>query len=215
MTLDTVQGDCNMLLNALEKRAMNSPLRLLTQRWLDVALFLRHADGLQGRRVLEMGIGRGRGISMILEHFSVARVEGFDLDPDMVARARHHLRHRCRHVGLWVGDAARIPVPAHRYAAVFDFGIIHHVPLWREALDEAVRVVEPGGRLFLFEMLAGFVDHPWARRLMLHPREDRFDYATLREALLSRGLRILEQRRWGEVCAWFVVQRQPFQEPPR
>ena len=44
------------------------------------------------------------------------------------------------------------------YDAVFDFGIIHHIPRWREALDEVARVLKPGGRFFFEEVLRDALD---------------------------------------------------------
>ncbi len=38
-----------------------------------------------------------------------------------------------------VGDAARIPASDAHFDGVFDFGIIHHVPDWRESIAELER----------------------------------------------------------------------------
>jgi ubiquinone/menaquinone biosynthesis C-methylase UbiE len=45
-----------------------------------------------------------------------------------------------------------IAVPDSRYDAVFDFGIIHHVPDWRAAVAEVARVLRPQGRFYAEEV---------------------------------------------------------------
>ncbi|MBF0590432.1 MAG: methyltransferase domain-containing protein [Magnetococcales bacterium] len=185
---------------------MNSPARLATQRWMDVRLFKRHCRGLQGRKALEMGIGRGRGMGLILEHFGPRAVDGFDLDPDMVVKAAHYLKNKKGQV--WVGDACHMPVKTASYSAVFDFGIIHHIPNWQQALAETARVLEPGGRFFSFEMLSGFIDHPLSRALLDHPQQERFDHAAYCLALQQEGFRLIEHSHLGQVCGWYVAERQ-------
>ncbi len=37
---------------------------------------------------------------------------------------------------IWTGDVCSIAKPSAFYDAVFDFGIVHHVPAWRQALSE-------------------------------------------------------------------------------
>ena len=60
----------------------------------------------------------------------------FDMDPYMVSRARRRLTTHDPRPVVWVGDASAISVPDSSYDAVFDFGIIHHVPDWRGVLME-------------------------------------------------------------------------------
>lgn len=79
-------------------------------------------------------------------------------------------------VRLWAGDAERIDAPDGAYDAVFDFGIVHHIPSWRAALSEITRVLAPGGRFFAEEVMRSFIHNPVWRRLLDHPMEDRFGW---------------------------------------
>lgn len=142
-----------MLLNRVEKALMNNPLRAALQRHYEAPLLERLGGRLPGKRALEIGCGRGIGTEIILRRFAAAEVHAFDLDPDMVERARRRLAHAAPgRVKLWAGDATRIAAPDAAYDAVFDFGIIHHVPDWRAAVSEVRRVLKPGGRFFFEEV---------------------------------------------------------------
>ena len=129
---------------------------------------------MQGGHALEVGCGRGVGAKLVLDMFGADRVDGFDLDPHMVGLANRRLRPHGDRVRLWVGDVTRLPKADATYDAVFDFGIIHHVPNWRDALKEVYRVLKPGGRFYAEEVLVDYIMNPFWRILLDHPMEDRF-----------------------------------------
>jgi ubiquinone/menaquinone biosynthesis C-methylase UbiE len=74
----------------------------------------------------------------------------FDLDAEMVERARVRLSGRFPRLSFAQADVLAIPVSAATFDAVFDFGAVHLVPDWKSALLETRRVLKPGGR-FYFE----------------------------------------------------------------
>src|SRR5947209_419033 len=134
-----------MLLNAAEKLVVNNPLRRMVQKFYEVPLLLRMAHRLDGKSALEIGCGQGFGIEMILSQFGAARVSGIDLDPDMVVRAQKRIRRYADRVDVSPGDVTGIRFADGSFDAVFDFGIIHHVPVWQDAIGEIKRVLKPGG----------------------------------------------------------------------
>jgi len=186
---------------------MNNPVRAAVQRWVEAPRLLRLGGRVPGAHVLEMGCGRGVGTELIFDAFGAARVDAFDLDPDMVSLARRRLAHRGDRVRLWVGDATRIPAGDGAYRAAFDFGIVHHVPAWRDVLDETWRVLAPGGRFYVEEVLARFIHHPIWRRVLEHPMEDRFDLPALVGALDARGFRVLGARSLFDQFCWVVAEK--------
>jgi SAM-dependent methyltransferase len=183
-----------MKLNAVERVLVNSPARdvLLrrTMRWLHDA-----ACAPQLERVLEVGCGQGSGGREIARRFRPRALDGFDLDPAQVTRARARLPA----ARLWVGDAERIGAADGAYDAVFELAILHHVPGWRSALGEIRRVLRPGG-LFLFEELSRelFSDVPVVsallRRYTVHPWDAMFDFPAFRRGLADAGLRLAALR---------------------
>lgn len=194
-----------MILGRLEFLLMNNPLRAAVQRHFEARRFLRMGGPLPRARVLEIGCGRGVGAEVILDVFGAAEVDAFDLDPRMVALAQRRLASRAQKVRLWVGDAAAINSPEAAYDAVFDFGIIHHVPNWRDVLVEVQRVLKPGGLLFAEEPLAGLLNHPLMHRLFAHPVEDRFEAADFRSAVRAAGLAALKEEHLWHTMFWFVA----------
>lgn len=194
-----------MLLNRLEFALMNNPVRAAVQRHFESRRLLSMAGPMNGGRALEIGCGQGVGTQLILEVFKADSVDAFDLDPRMVALARR--RSRVSNVRFWIADASAIPTPSATYDAVFDFGIIHHIPDWRPAVREVARVLKPGGRFYVEEILAAFIDHPITRRLMDHPQAGRFDAQTFAAALEDAGMAVDAQKEmWGSV-GWFVATR--------
>lgn len=180
-----------MKLNAVEKALMNNPVRAALQRHYEAPLLERLGGTVDGARVLEVGCGRGVGTQLILERFRAAHVAAFDLDPDMVNTARHRLAsHIPDRVALSVGDVTAIDAVDASFDAVFDFGIIHHVPDWATALREIKRVLKPDGR-FYFEEVTRHALRRWSYRTFLdHPKHDRFSGPEFITACEDTGLAV-------------------------
>lgn len=186
-----------MLLNSVERALMNNPVRAAIQRHWEGPLLERLGGRVPGARVLEIGCGRGVGTEIILERFGAARVDAFDIDPDMVSAARRRLAHFGDRVTVAVGDAEAIPAETAAYDAVFDFGILHHLPDWRRGVAEVARVLRMGGR-FYFEEVTRHALRRWSARTFLdHPRGDRFMGDEFVRLLGYEGLRVDD--RWVEV----------------
>ena len=202
-----------MQLNRLEKWMMNNPVRARMQR-REARELLKMGGPVAGGHVLEVGCGRGVGTEIVLDVFGAARVDAFDLDPDMVRRAQQRLASRGDRVRIWQGDATRIDAPDASYDAVFDFAIIHHVPSWRDALAEIARVLKPGARFYCEEILRDFIEHPVWRRLLDHPMDDRFDHDEFRAALEGGGFEMVESRDVRGQMAFFVAEKPPAAAQP-
>ena len=180
-----------MKLNTVEKALMNNPVRALVQWYYESALMERLGGRVEGGLVLEIGCGRGVGTEIIFERFRAREVHAFDLDSDMVKQARRRLsRYSPERLHLFAGDVARIEADDASYDAVFDFGIIHHVPDWRRAVAEVARVLKPGGRFF-FEEVTSHALNRWTYRTFLkHPTEDRFSADEFIRELHRQGITV-------------------------
>lgn len=191
-----------MILNNAEFALVNNRVRPAVLRWYEAPKLLRLGGRMQGGRALEVGCGGGYGLPLICELFGADRVDGFDLDPRMVmlARSRQHRAHDRIHV--WVGDAIAIAAADATYDAVFDFGIIHHIPDWRQPLREMFRVLKPGGRIYVEEVLVRFIRHPVVRRVLAHPMHDRFDAAQLESEVKRCGFTVTGRAEVFGAFAW-------------
>ena len=168
-----------MLMNSIEYWAMNNPLRGFVQRHYE-APRLRRLSKANVKDILEIGCGQGTGAMILHDLFSPQRYIGIDLDPRMIRRARKRAG-ALPNAAFRVGDVASLDCPDAAFDLVVDFGILHHVPNWREALAEVHRALKVGGE-FLFEALPletwergigvpfrKIVDHPYDR--MFRERE--------------------------------------------
>ena len=163
-----------MRLNIIEKVLLNNPARRMVQRFYEAPLLLRMAGRLDGKRALEIGCGQGFGMEIILGQFGAAEVSGIDLDPHMVAIAQKHISPHGDRAEVSMGDATAIQAPDQSFDAVFDFGVIHQVPDWENAIREVRRVLKPGG-IFVFEEVSKQALDRWVYRVLLkHPKENRF-----------------------------------------
>ncbi|NED20605.1 class I SAM-dependent methyltransferase [Streptomyces sp. SID9913] len=183
-----------MLMNRIEKAAVDNPARRALQRFYEVPALLRLVGGplAPGARAVEIGCGSGYGTRMILDRFRAARVDAIDLDESMVAKARRRLVDRPGRVRLAVGDAtdlrAAFGAEDDTYDAAFDFAIIHHIPDWRSAVAEIARVLKPGGVFVFDEVTAHALARPSYRMLFDHPEHDRFTADDFLAELPRHGL---------------------------
>ena len=197
-----------MRLNRVEFALMNNPVRAAVQGRVEAKRLFEMGGAMGGGTALEIGCGRGVGVEIILDLFGATRVDAFDLDSRMIARARRRLRDRGKKVRLWTGDVTSIPANDGAYDAVFDFGIIHHVPDWRSAIAEVGRVLRSGGRFYAEEAFGDLIGRSFLRRLLKHPQEDRFGHDQFRDALIDAGFTLTTSSHIWNLGGWFIADRQ-------
>jgi 2-polyprenyl-6-hydroxyphenyl methylase/3-demethylubiquinone-9 3-methyltransferase len=106
---------------------------------------------LTGRTFLDVGCGSG--LFSLAAHRLGAQVRSFDFDADSVA-ATEELRARFASDARWPVEQGSILDERYvaglgRHDIVYSWGVLHHTGhLWR-ALDQAARLVKPGGLLFV------------------------------------------------------------------
>ncbi|NNE35878.1 MAG: class I SAM-dependent methyltransferase [Rhodothermales bacterium] len=167
---------------------MNNPLRGFVQRHYEAPRLKRLSKGTADD-ILEIGCGQGTGARLIYDLFSPQRYVGVDLDPRMIRRARSRSG-ALPDATFLEGDVTNLEFPNATFDLVMDFGIVHHVPNWREALAEVYRTLEIQGE-FLFEDLPL---ETWERgigipfkRIADHPYDQMFRKREFVDALEALG----------------------------
>jgi len=160
-----------MKMNSIEYWLMNNPIRGLIQKRLEAPRLKQLCNG-RTDTILEIGCGQGVGAGIICNLFSPQEYVGIDLDPKMVERARKK-GHGLKNARFLQGDAAQLPIIDGTFDLAIDFGIIHHIPNWREALAELHRTLKTNGEFFFEELpvetwergigkpLKGLLEHPY------------------------------------------------------
>lgn len=188
-----------MKLNNLEYALVNNALRAASQRWIETPRLIGARGSLAGKRVLEIGCGRGVGMEILLS-LEADHVTGFDLDPRMVALAAQRLAKYGDRARVFVGDAEAIDAPNASFDAVVDYGVIHHIPGWQQALKEIARVLKPGGTFYFEDLLKGLISTWPAPVFFDHPQAAQFYGGEFRSELETTGLRVQKRRQLGKLA---------------
>ena len=119
-------------------------LRNIGERWPELVDLLVREGDLRGRRVLDVGSGTGRLASLLVQRYG-CKVWGVDPEPEMVEVARAKVPSG---VGLKIGCAEDLPFKDGWFERVTMTLVLQLVDRPR-AFAEAIRVLQPGGRLAL------------------------------------------------------------------
>ncbi len=177
-------------MSAVERWLVNSPVRARLQR-AEIRAFLRWSGIGPDAAVLDMGCGPGVSSALIRSMARPRRLDAFDFDPAMAARTSRRLRRDSgTPASALVADASRMPFRAGVFDAVFETGVLHHVPDWRRSLREVRRVLRPEGRFCFAEPSRGRLQQGLCR-VLPHAPESMFDADEWRAALEDAGLQLL------------------------
>ncbi|MBZ0271669.1 class I SAM-dependent methyltransferase [bacterium] len=160
--------------------------------------------------VMEAGVGTGRN----LRHYAPdAKVTAFDLSEGMLRIASRRARRAACPVNLLRRDATRLAgVPSDRfdwYIATFLYCVMPN-DLQPAALSEAIRVLKPGGRIRLLEMVYSNDPRLLARQRRFAPFVEkvygaRFDRRTL-EFLRADGRVEITETRFLKADTYLLIE---------
>jgi ubiquinone/menaquinone biosynthesis C-methylase UbiE len=166
-----------------------------------VQLILRHFGDLAGKRVLDIGCGKGRFARVIQERHPEASVSVMDLSEAMLSFAPRNLNRVS-------ATMTSLPFLTDSFDAAYATESLEHAVEIGPAIAEMCRVVKPGGRLVIIDKNA---EH-WGK--LRTPEWERWFNRGELERLLGRHCREVSSRPvsyWEDVqpdglfLAWLAV----------
>ncbi len=109
-----------------------------------VQLILEYFRDLNGKRVLDVGCGKGRFARVLAERYAAASIVGFDLAEAML---------RCVPPGVsaCAGSMTALPFPSDTFDCAYATESLEHAVDIDAAVAEVCRVVRPGGRIVIID----------------------------------------------------------------
>jgi len=113
-----------------------------------VQLLMEYFGDLNGKRVLDVGCGKGRFARVLHERYPQSRIAAFDLAEAM-------LKYVPSGVGACAGSMTALPFPAESFDCAYATESLEHAVDIDAAVAEMCRVVKPGGRVAIIDKNAG------------------------------------------------------------
>lgn len=109
--------------------------------------YIARGAEIEGRNILEVGSGRGGGLSYITRYLKPKSATGLDLCEVAVAFSNRH--HALENIRFEQGNSQEMPFADESFDVVLNIESSHRYPEMGLFLKEANRVLKPGG-FFLF-----------------------------------------------------------------
>ncbi len=162
----------------------------------------------EGEVVLDLGSGAGFDAFLAARKVGArGRIIGVDMTPQMVAKARDNARKGgYANVEFRLGEIENLPVEGGSVDAVLSNCVINLVPDKGRAFAEAFRVLKPGGRMMVSDIVlkgelpAAIKDSVEAYTGCLSGAAQREDYLRTIEKAGFREVRIVEETPFSADC---------------
>lgn len=173
----------------------------IDRRIYHVKLIREHLGPLAGRRVLDVGCGKGRFARVLMEEQPGAEIWGLDISEEM-------LRYVPPGIHTRAGSMTELPFEDAFFDGAYATESLEHAVEIEKAVAEICRVVKPGGRIAIIDKNA---EH-WGR--LETPEWERWFKPKELERLLRRHCREVSSRYisyWEDVppdglfVAWTAV----------
>ena len=146
-----------------------------------VRLILEHFGDLTGKRVLDVGCGKGRFARVLFDRYPAVSIVAFDLAEAML-----------RHVpaGIWpcAGSMTALPFASGQFDCAYATESLEHAVDIDAAVSEMCRVVKPGGRIVIIDKNA----EQWGR--LKTPEWEQWFGRKQLEKVLARHCRRVSSR---------------------
>lgn len=164
--------------------------------FVDDLLAALGSDSGEAFEVLDVGTGTARIPIELAGRSEHARITAVDLAAHMLelgARNVERAGHGDR-IALELIDAKGLPYDDGRFDVVMSNSIVHHIPEPRGVLAEMLRVVRPGGLLFVRDLLRPEDDAAVEHLVATHAGSENADQQQLFRQSLHAALTVDEMR---------------------
>ena len=190
-----------MKLSTPEFRAMQSWPRKLGQRYFEMPLFRQMGLNLQNKDILEIGCGSGHG-AYLLNQLGPKNYIGLDVMAEQLELAKKNYPQ----FQFLLQDAEDLSqFQDESKDVIIIFGVLHHIPNWRKAVNEINRVLKPGGSFFLEEPRG--VDLKYFDLFFRwgHPNTD-FGLNALDAHLITQGM-LIQNKQWTPLLTMYHIKK--------
>jgi len=195
-----------MKLNKIEFLLMNNPIRNLIQEHIEIKRLKKHSNLPPGKTVLEIGCGTGNGSKLIKKYFHTKRIYATDLDKRMVDIANK--KNSDESISFEVQNATKLKYKNNTFDAIFDLGVIHHIPNWKDCLKELKRVLKPKGQLIIEDLSIETFSTPFGnlmKKALNHPYGSMYKENEFVEDLKKTGFKIQVHKRYPTLIRYFIL----------
>ncbi|MBS1820572.1 MAG: SDR family oxidoreductase [Acidobacteria bacterium] len=135
--------------NGSDESCYEIPEQVFNRNSVRLAFELIGNVSLKGKRVLDVGCGRGGTVALMAEMLG-AKPVGVDLSPEAVAFCRRTHKHGTKFV---VGDSENLPFKDNIFDAVTNIESSHTYPNLRAFFGEVSRVIKKKGKFLYTDLL--------------------------------------------------------------
>jgi len=195
-----------MKLNKLEFFLMNNPLRNLIQEHIEMKRLRKYSSLGADKTLLEIGSGTGNSSRLIKKYFHTKRIYSIDLDEKMVAIARKN--NKDDSISFEVQNASTLSFKDNSFDAIFDLGVIHHIPDWKKCLLELRRVLKPKGQLIIEDLSIETFSTPFGRvmkKFLDHPYSSMYTEKEFVDYLKKIGFKIVVYKKYTPLIQYFLI----------
>ncbi|WP_437277616.1 class I SAM-dependent methyltransferase [Sorangium sp. So ce375] len=155
---------------------------------------LSHNPGLG--YALDVGTGTCLLPIELCRRVPTARIKAIDLSASMLDLGRRRVEQAglTESIALALADAKALPEPDEAFSAVLSNSIVHHIPEPLHALREMLRVLQPGGLLFVRDLVRPEDEASTAALVDTYAANDTAYQRALFEASLRAALSLEEVR---------------------
>ena len=187
---------------------MNNPMRRLFQSTLEIPRLRKLVNPGKINKTLEIGCGSGYGSQLIMKHFSPRKIIATDLDSKMISIAQG--KYSNKNIDFQVASTTKLPFKDNTFDAVFDFGVLHHIPEWKKAVKEITRTLKPKGLIIMEDFSIETFESPLGKLLRIildHPYDVMYKQKELSNYIKAAGNIVVEEKtlRYFGVLKYFVV----------